>query len=180
VAPERCLKISTAICRCLSNDDISNSIRAIAAINPPSTTGGSLLGLAGNSSDAVANVAGSPATPSPAAVLLRYSLDHLRNDRMLTPSSLARSFAGTPRARHLYDPFGEVASFSKMRAKDFVTIVTGVTKGCLGGIGIVSLAHRSPIQDTDWATYDSCRSDSRLVDLSLARYTCLSACRSND
>ena len=46
-APERCLKISTAIfsaCRCLSNDDISNSIRAIAAINPPSTTGGSLLG----------------------------------------------------------------------------------------------------------------------------------------
>jgi hypothetical protein len=44
VAPERCLKISTAIlgaCRCLSNDDISNSIRAIAAINPPSTTGGS-------------------------------------------------------------------------------------------------------------------------------------------
>jgi hypothetical protein len=56
VAPERCLKISTAIlsaCRCLSNDDISNSIRAIAAINPPSTTGaatgGSLLGLAGNS-----------------------------------------------------------------------------------------------------------------------------------
>jgi hypothetical protein len=53
VAPERCLKISTAIlsaCRCLSNDEISNSIRAIAAINPPSTTGGSLLGLAGNSS----------------------------------------------------------------------------------------------------------------------------------
>ena len=43
VAPERCLKISTAIlsaCRCLSNDDISNSIRAIAAINPSSTTGG--------------------------------------------------------------------------------------------------------------------------------------------
>ena len=101
VAPERCLKISTAIlsaCRCLSNDEISNSIRAIAAINPPSTTGGSLLGLAGNSSDAVANVAGSPATPSPAAVgLLRYSLDHLRNDRMLTPSSLARSFANTRR-----------------------------------------------------------------------------------
>ena len=35
MAPERCLKISTAIlraCRCLSNDDISNSIRAIAAI----------------------------------------------------------------------------------------------------------------------------------------------------
>jgi hypothetical protein len=59
VAPERCLKISTAIlsaCRCLSNDDISNSIRAIAVINPPSTTGGStggsLLGLAGNSSGA--------------------------------------------------------------------------------------------------------------------------------
>ena len=99
MAPERCLKISTAIlsaCRCLSNDDISNSIRAIAAINPPSTTGGSLLGLAGNSSDAVANVAGSPATPSPAAILLRCSLDHLRNDQMLTPSSLARSFAGTP------------------------------------------------------------------------------------
>jgi hypothetical protein len=49
-APERCLKISTAIlsaCRCLSNDDISNSIRAIAATNPPSTTGGSLLGLEG-------------------------------------------------------------------------------------------------------------------------------------
>ena len=69
VAPERCLKISTAIlsaCRCLSNDDISNSIRAIAAINPPSTTGGSLLGLAGNSSGAVANVAGSPAAPAPA------------------------------------------------------------------------------------------------------------------
>jgi hypothetical protein len=73
VAPERRLKISTAIlsaCRCLSNDNISNSIRAIAAINPSSTTGGSLLGLAGNSSDAVANVAGSPATPSPVAVLL--------------------------------------------------------------------------------------------------------------
>jgi hypothetical protein len=69
VAPERRLKISTA-CRCLSNDNISNSIRAIAAINPSSTTGGSLLGLAGNSSDAVANVAGSPATPSPVAVLL--------------------------------------------------------------------------------------------------------------
>jgi hypothetical protein len=31
--------------RCLSNDDISNSIRAIAAINLPSTTGGSLFGL---------------------------------------------------------------------------------------------------------------------------------------
>jgi hypothetical protein len=48
VALERCLKISTAIlsvCRCLSNDDISDSIRAIAAINPPSTTGGCLLGL---------------------------------------------------------------------------------------------------------------------------------------
>ena len=28
-------------CRCLSKDDISNSIRAIAAINPRSTTGGS-------------------------------------------------------------------------------------------------------------------------------------------
>jgi hypothetical protein len=56
VAPERCLKISTAILsasRCLSNADISNSIRAIVAINPPLTTrgatGGSLLGLAGNS-----------------------------------------------------------------------------------------------------------------------------------
>src|SRR5208282_1393834 len=64
VAPERCLKISTAIlsaCRCLSNDDISNSIRAIAAINPSSTTGGStggsLLGLAGNSSGAAAGTA---------------------------------------------------------------------------------------------------------------------------
>jgi hypothetical protein len=91
VALERCLKISTAIlraCRCLSNDDISNSIRAIVAISPPLTTGGvaggSLLGLAGNSSDAVANVAGSPAAPAPAAVLLRYCLDHLRNDQMLT------------------------------------------------------------------------------------------------
>ncbi|MGA8478136.1 MAG: hypothetical protein WB696_09280 [Chthoniobacterales bacterium] len=56
VAPERCLKISTAILSaslCLSNADISNSIRAIVAINPPLTTrgatGGSLLGLAGNS-----------------------------------------------------------------------------------------------------------------------------------
>ena len=99
VAPERCLKISTAIlsaCRCLSNDDISNSIRAIAAINPPSTTGGSLLGLAGNSSGAAAGTAGSPAAPAPAAVVLRYCLDHLRNDQMLTPSSLARSFANTP------------------------------------------------------------------------------------
>src|SRR6266436_7087557 len=99
VAPERCLKISTAIlsaCRCLSNDEISNSIRAIAAINPPSTTGGSLLGLAGNSSGAAAGTAGSLAAPAPAAVVLRYCLDHLRNDRMLTPSSLARSFAGTP------------------------------------------------------------------------------------
>ena len=98
VAPERCLKISTAIlsaCRCLSNDDISNSIRAIAAINPPSTTGGSLFGLVGNSSGAAAGTAGSPAAPAPAAVLLRYCLDHLRNDQMLTPSSLARSFAGT-------------------------------------------------------------------------------------
>src|SRR5208282_218802 len=99
VAPERCLKISTAnlsACRCLSNDDISNSIRAIAAFNPPSTTGGSLLGLAGNSSGAAAGTAGSPAAPAPAAVLLRYCLDHLRNDQMLTPSSLARSFANTP------------------------------------------------------------------------------------
>ena len=57
VAPERCLKISTAVLsasRCLSNADISNSIRAIVAINPSSptggATGGSLLGLAGNSS----------------------------------------------------------------------------------------------------------------------------------
>ena len=98
-APERCLKISTAIlsaCRCLSNDEISNSIRAIAAINPPSTTGGSLLGLAGNASGAAAGAAGSPDAPAPAAVLLRYCLDHLRNDQMLTPSSLARSFANTP------------------------------------------------------------------------------------
>src|SRR5580704_6230441 len=99
VAPERCLKISTAIlsaCRCLSNNDISNSIRAIAAINPPSTTGGSLFGLVGNSSGAAAGTTGSPAAPAPAAVLLRYCLDHLRNDQILTPSSLARSFAGTP------------------------------------------------------------------------------------
>src|ERR1700738_734211 len=99
VAPERCLKISTAIlsaCRCLFSNDISNSIRAIAAINPPSTTGGSLFGLVGNSSGAAAGTAGSPAAPAPGAILLRYSLDHLRNDQMLTPSSLARSFAGTP------------------------------------------------------------------------------------
>jgi hypothetical protein len=74
--------------RCLSNNDISNSIRAIAAINPPSTTGGSLFGLVGNSSGAVAGTAGSPAAPASAAVLLRYSLDHLRNDQMLTRSSL--------------------------------------------------------------------------------------------
>jgi len=95
--PERCLKISTAILSaCLSNDDISNSIRAIAAINPPSTTGGSLLGLAGNSSGAAGDTAGSPAAPAPAAVILRYRLDHLRNDQMLTPSSLARSFVDTP------------------------------------------------------------------------------------
>src|SRR5258707_7439526 len=40
--------------------------------------------------------AGSRAAPAPAAFLLRYCLDHLRNDQMLTPSSLARSFAGTP------------------------------------------------------------------------------------
>src|SRR6267143_4514135 len=96
VAPERCLKISTAIlsaCCCLSNDDISNSIRAIVAINPPLTTGGSLLGLAGNSLGAAA---GSRAAPAPAAAFLRYCLDHLRNDQMLTPSSLERSFAGTP------------------------------------------------------------------------------------
>src|SRR5208283_1355027 len=52
--------------------------------------------LAGNSSGAAAGAAGSPAAPAPAAVLLRYCLDHLRNDQMLTPSSLARSFAGTP------------------------------------------------------------------------------------
>jgi len=47
VAPERSLKISTAILsasRCLSNADISNSIRAIVAINPPSTTGGASTG----------------------------------------------------------------------------------------------------------------------------------------
>ena len=82
---------------CLSNDDISNSIRAIAAINPPSTTGGSLLGLAGNSSGAAGDTAGSPAArPAPAAVILRYRLDHLRNDQMLTPSSLARLFVVTP------------------------------------------------------------------------------------
>jgi hypothetical protein len=52
VAPERCFKISTAILsasRCLSNADISNSIRAIVAINPSSKAGGSLLGLTGNS-----------------------------------------------------------------------------------------------------------------------------------
>ena len=101
LAPERCLKISTAILsasRCLSNADISNSIRAIVAINPPSTTGGastgSLLGLAGNSLGASG---GSCAAPAPAAAFLRYCLDHLRNDQMLTPSSLARSFAGTRR-----------------------------------------------------------------------------------
>ena len=96
VAPERCLKISTAIlsaCRCSSNDDISNSIRAIVAINPPSTTGGSLLGLAGTSSGAATGLF---AAPAPAPVLLRYCLDHLRNDQMLTPSSLARWFADTP------------------------------------------------------------------------------------
>ena len=79
VAPERSLKISTAILsasRCLSNADISNSIRAIVAINPPSTTGGastgSLLGLAANSLGAAA---GSRAAPAPAAFLLRYCLD---------------------------------------------------------------------------------------------------------
>jgi hypothetical protein len=99
VAPERCLKISTAVLsasRCLSNVDISNSICAIVAINPSSPTGvtvRSLLGLAGNSSGAAA---GSRAAPAPAAVLLRYCLDHLRNDQILTPSSLARSFADTP------------------------------------------------------------------------------------
>src|ERR1700736_845748 len=100
VAPERCLKISTAIlsaCRCSSNDDISNSIRAIVAINPLSKTGGatdgSLLGLAGNSSGAATGLFAAPAS---ALVLLRYCLDHLRNDQMLTPSSLARSFADTP------------------------------------------------------------------------------------
>jgi hypothetical protein len=76
VAPERCLKISTAVLsasRCLSNADISNSICAIVAINPSSptggATGGSLLGLAGNSSGAAV---GSRAAPAPAAVLLRY------------------------------------------------------------------------------------------------------------
>jgi hypothetical protein len=63
VAPKRCLKISTAVLSaslCLSNDDISNSIRAIVAINPSSptggATGGSLLGLAGNSSGAAAGL----------------------------------------------------------------------------------------------------------------------------
>jgi hypothetical protein len=87
VAPERCLKISTAVLsasRCLSNADISNSICAIVAINPSSptggATGGSLLGLAGNSSGAAA---GSRAAPAPAAVLLRYCLGHLRNDKIL-------------------------------------------------------------------------------------------------
>ena len=92
VAIERCLKISTAVLsasRCLSNDDISKSIRAIVAINPSSptggATGGSLLGLAGNSSGAAV---GSRAAPAPAAVLLRYCLDHLRNDQILTPSFL--------------------------------------------------------------------------------------------
>ncbi len=101
LAPERCLKISTAILsasRCLSNADISNSIRAIVAINPSSkaggAAGGSLLGLAGNSLGASG---GSCAAPAPAAAFLRYCLDHLRNDQMLTPSSLARSFAGTRR-----------------------------------------------------------------------------------
>jgi len=100
VATERCLKISTAVfsaSRCLSNDDISNSIRAIVAINPPSkaggATGGSLLGLACNSLGAAAD---SRAAPAPVAAFLRYRLDHLRNDQMLTPNSLARSFAGTP------------------------------------------------------------------------------------
>jgi hypothetical protein len=103
VAPGRRLKISTAVlstCRCLSNNDISNSIRSIVAISPPSTTGGvtgdSLLGLAGISSAPVENVAGSPAASASAAILLRYCLDHLRNDQILTPNSSARSFAGMP------------------------------------------------------------------------------------
>jgi len=66
------------------------------ANNPPSkaggATGGSLLGLA----DTLGAAAGWRAAPAPVAAFLRYSLDHLRNDQMLTPSSLARSFAGTP------------------------------------------------------------------------------------
>jgi len=47
VAPERSLKISTAILsasRCLSNADISNSIRSIVAINPSSKAGGAIGG----------------------------------------------------------------------------------------------------------------------------------------
>src|SRR6266404_9746444 len=100
VAPERCLKISTAdlsAWRCLSNEEISDSIRAIAAINPLSTTGGataSVLVLAGNSSALVPWATGSPTAP--AVAFLRYILDHLRNDQMLTSNSLASSLAGTP------------------------------------------------------------------------------------
>src|ERR1700730_1379307 len=52
--------------------------------------------LVGNSSGAAAGTAGSPAAPAPPALCLLYCLDHLRNDQMLTPSSLARSFASTP------------------------------------------------------------------------------------
>src|ERR1700746_3351818 len=47
VAPERCLKISTAVLsasRCLSNADISISIRAIAAIKSAVDDGGSTGG----------------------------------------------------------------------------------------------------------------------------------------
>ena len=83
MAPERCLKISTAdlsASRCLSNEEISDSIRAIAAINPLSTTGGatgSVLGLAGNSSALVAGTTGSPTAPAPAVAFSRYILDHL-------------------------------------------------------------------------------------------------------
>src|SRR6516164_11286469 len=96
VATERCLKISTAdlsASRCLSNEEISDSIRAIAAINPPSATGGAAsgsgLGLAGNSSAWMAGATGSASTPATAVALLRYFLYHLRNDQMLTSSSLA-------------------------------------------------------------------------------------------
>ena len=126
VAPERCLKISTAVLsasRCLSNADISNSICAIVAINPSSptggATGGSLLGLAGNSSGAAV---GSRAAPAPAAVLLRYSLDHLRNDQMLTPSSLARSFAGTPPVCNRY-----TAATLKLSSTFFQALLLGIS-----------------------------------------------------
>ena len=68
------------------------------ANNPPSkaggATGGSLLGLAGNSLGAAA---GSRAAPAPAAVVLRYSLDHPRNDQMLTPKFPWRGRSPAPR-----------------------------------------------------------------------------------